>query len=270
MELAHDVVRLGFVGLGEAAGAIAAGLPGPAAQVYAFDARADDATVRERATAGGVALVSTPAELAQRCEVVIALTSGASAVTVAEELAGALRPEHVYADWNSASPDTKRRVAAVVEPSGARFADGAVMAAVPAHGHRVPVLLSGGGAEELRCRCAGLGMNLRVIGAEPGQAAAVKMLRSLIVKGLESLVVECVAAADHYGVTDEVLLSLDGTPDTSDWRALSAYLHSRVREHGGRRAVELDEVARTVSAAGVEPWLAEAAARRMRWAAETS
>ncbi|SDT20242.1 NAD(P)-dependent oxidoreductase [Jiangella sp. DSM 45060] len=270
MELARDIVRLGFVGLGEAAGAIAAGLSGSAARLYAFDARAGDATVRERAAAGGVTLVADPAELAARSDVVIGLTSGSSAVAVAEVLAGALRPGHVYADWNSASPDTKRRVAAAVEPSGARFADGAVMAAVPAHGHRVPVLLSGAGAEELRRRCAGLGMNLRVIGAEPGQAAAVKMLRSLIVKGLESLVVECTVAAGHYGVVDEVLRSLDGTPDTSDWRALSAYLHSRVREHGARRASELDEVARTVSAAGLEPWLAEAAARRMRWAAETS
>ncbi|SEE70030.1 NAD(P)-dependent oxidoreductase [Jiangella alba] len=270
MELAHDVVRMGFVGLGEAAGAIAAGLPAAAVHVYAFDARADDARVRERAAAGGVTLVRTPADLAARCDVVIGLTSGSTAVTVAEELAGALQPGHVYADWNSASPDTKRRVAAVVEPSGARFADGAVMAAVPAHGHRVPVLLSGGGADELLRRCAGLGMNLRVIGAEPGQAAAVKMLRSLIVKGLESLVVECAVAAGHYGVADEVLRSLDGTPDTSDWGALSAYVHARVREHGARRASELDEVARTVSAAGLEPWLAEAAARRMRWVAETS
>ncbi|WP_198664035.1 DUF1932 domain-containing protein [Jiangella endophytica] len=270
MEFAHDVVRWGFVGLGEAAGAIAAGLSASAVGLYAFDVRSGDAAVRRRAAAGDVTLVGTMAELAARCDILIALTSGSSAVAVAEEITGELRPGHLYADWNSAGPDTKRRVAAVVEPTGARFADGAVMAAVPAHGHRVPVLLSGGGAGDLRRHGERLGMNLRVIGAEPGQAAAVKMLRSLVVKGLESLVVECVTAAEHYGVTGEVLSSLDGTPDTSDWQALSAYLRSRVREHGRRRAAELDEVAKTLSAAGVEPWLAEAAARRMRWAAETS
>lgn len=270
MELAHDVVRLGFVGMGEAAGAIAAGLPASAVALCAFDARPGDQAVRERAAAGGVTLVATPAELAERSDVILALTSGSSAVAVAEGLAGELRPEHVYADWNSASPHTKRRVAAVVEPTGARFADGAVMAAVAAHGHRVPVLLSGGGAGELRRRGERLGMDLRVVGPEPGQAAAIKMLRSLIVKGLESLVVECTAAAEYYGVEDEVLRSLEGTPDTSDWRALSAYLQARVRAHGRRRAGELDEVARTLADAGVEPWLAEAAARRMRWAAETS
>jgi 3-hydroxyisobutyrate dehydrogenase-like beta-hydroxyacid dehydrogenase len=254
--------RLGVLGLGEAGLAVATGVHWEGGVAVAgFDVRRDDPELRERAR--DLALVGSARELAESSDVLLVLTSGSSAVTVATELAPWLRPGQVYADWNSASPQTMREVAAVVQPTGALFADGAVMAAVPPHGHRVPVLLSGPGAGAMAERTAGFGLRLEVIGDQPGQAAAVKMLRSLLVKGIEALVIECLLGAEHYGVRDRVLASMAGTPDTSDWEALAGYAVGRVSAHGARRAAELYEVAETLAAADVEPWLATAAARRL-------
>ena len=262
-------MSLGLIGLGEAGTSIAAGLHDEHEyKTPVFDLRRDEPDVRAAAERVGAVLVGSLADLAARADLVIALTGSASAVAVAGEMARALSPEHVYADWSSTSPQTKQLVAASVAPSRAAFADGAIMAAVPPHRHRVPVLLSGAGAAELVRRAEPYGMHLEVIGPEPGQAAAAKMIRSLVVKGMEALVLESMLAAEAYGVGDQVLASLDGTPDTSDWRRLADYVVERASSHGHRRAAELREVSASLLAVGVAPGLADAAERRMQWFAD--
>lgn len=259
-------VRIGLVGLGEAGAAIAEGLTSSSGtSVTAFDARGEDPAVQQRAATAGVHLVPDLAALAGESRVVICLTSAKVAVPVAKQIAPFLGDQHLYADWNSASPAVKREVADVVGTSGARFIDGAVMGAVPPLRHRVPVLLSGDGAQELDTALAGLGMDLEVLGPEPGQASAVKMLRSLLVKGLEALLLECAAGAHAFGVTGRVLESMNGALPTEDWPALAAYLLERTSTHGERRAEELRQVARTLETVGIAPLLAEAGAERLQW-----
>jgi 3-hydroxyisobutyrate dehydrogenase-like beta-hydroxyacid dehydrogenase len=257
--------RVGLIGIGEAGAAIGGGLTAAGHQVLGYDTVP---AAEQRAAGAGVELVPSLAALAAGCDVLVCLTNAKAAVSVAAQLVPALTARHLYADWNSASPEVKQRVAETVSPSGARFVDGAVMAAVPPKRHRVPVLLSGAGAADLHAFGERIGLNTEVLGDEPGQASAVKMFRSLLVKGLESLILECALGAHAHGVTDRVLDSMAGSLPMHDWHELATYLMTRSVTHAERRASELSEVGDTLDAAGVEPLLARAGAARLRWLAE--
>jgi len=182
---------------------------------------------------------------------------------VAQACAPALRAGQLFLDINSVSPATKRGNAAIVERAGADYVEAAVMAPVPPQRLAVAMLLGGRRAEELAAALRGLGMNATAIAAEVGIASAVKMCRSILIKGLEALTLESLLAARHFGVETQVLASLERTFPSMGWTgALPDYLVSRVAEHGRRRAAEMREVARTLEDAGFEPLMAAATARR--------
>ena len=142
------------------------------------------------------------------------------------------------------------------------------MAPVPPHGHRVPILLGGGGAPDFAAEMARWGMCLQILDTAVGQAAAVKMFRSIVVKGLEALLFECVLGASRYGAEKRVFDSLGETFPGIDWDKLANYMVGRVVVHGERRAREMEEVAATLRSLGIEPIMAQAAARRQNWAAQ--
>lgn len=260
--------RVGIVGFGEAGAAIGAGLAEQGVPVTAYDLRfdgPDGRALRAAADRSGVAVAADIGSLASRAEVVLCLVTSAAAVAVAEALAPQLRPDHLVADLNSTSPELVRRVFDVIRPTGAAFVDVAVMAAVPPHRHRVPMLASGPGAARLAT--LDIGLQVEVLDGDPGAASAVKLLRSLLIKGLEALLLEFAVAAVPLGGADRVLQSIKGTLPT-DWKELADYLLGRTARHGRRRSAELAQVAEMLRDVGVEPWLADAGARRLRWAAE--
>jgi 3-hydroxyisobutyrate dehydrogenase-like beta-hydroxyacid dehydrogenase len=260
---------IGVIGLGEAGAAIAAGLQETGqAKVVGFDVRLDVPAVRERAERSGIGLATSLADLAASTDVILCLTHASTALSVAESIAEHLTDEHVYSDWNSGGPKLKEDVARVVTATGAGFVDGAVMAAVPGPRHEVPVLLSGAAAARFVAVTAGLGMNLEVVGERPGQASAVKMLRSLLVKGLEAVILECLVAARRYGAEERVLSSMNGSLPMNDWSELASYLTTRTYLHSRRRAEELGQVAATLREAGVEPMVAAGCERRLLWMAD--
>jgi 3-hydroxyisobutyrate dehydrogenase-like beta-hydroxyacid dehydrogenase len=150
---------------------------------------------------------------------------------------------------------------------GSRFVEAAVMAPVPPYGHQVPMLLGGVDAVRFSEMLSPLGMRFEIVSDQIGAAVAVKMCRSVIVKGLEALLFECVLGATHYGADERVFASLEESYPGMNWRKLAGYAMSRVIEHGERRARELEEVAATFRAAGIEPTMAEAIARRQDWGA---
>lgn len=156
----------------------------------------------------------------------------------------------------------------MVSSSGAQFIEVAVMAPVSPYGHLVPMLLNGPGAGAFVDAMAPFGMRLDVLPSSPiGSAAAVKMCRSIVVKGLEALMLECVLAATRFGANDLVFASLDESFPGLDWKQLAGYMIGRVVVHGERRAREMEEVAGTLRAIGIDPIMAEAAARRQAWGA---
>jgi 3-hydroxyisobutyrate dehydrogenase-like beta-hydroxyacid dehydrogenase len=175
---------------------------------------------------------------------------------------------HVYADLNSVSPDVKRRIADVISTTGAAFVEAAVMAPVGPYGQKVPMLLGGPGAQAFAQTLEPFGMRLQILpGAGVGTAAAVKMCRSVVVKGLEALLTECVLGASEYGATEHVFASLQESYPGVDWKKLADYNINRLVVHGERRAREMEEVAETLQDAGVEPIMAAATARRQDWSA---
>lgn len=252
---------LGIIGLGEAGAAIATGLVEQGVAVTGFDARFADPAAP--GAPEGVRPAPSLGALIEASDIVLCLTSAKAAAPIAAGAAAHLRPGQLYSDWNSAGPALKRSLATTVEAAGARFVDGAVLAAVPPERHAVPVLLSGPAAAELAAELTGLGMNMEVVGTEPGQASAIKMFRSLLVKGLESLLLEFAAGAERYGVTGRVLDSLNGSLPIEDWPELARYLMERSVRHGDRRAEELRQVAATLRECGVAPLVAGGAAERL-------
>jgi 3-hydroxyisobutyrate dehydrogenase-like beta-hydroxyacid dehydrogenase len=205
--------------------------------------------------------------LAEAADVIFSTVTSSSALDAARQTAPFLTSRHVYADLNSISPDLKRDVDAVVGATGASFVEAAVMAPVSPYGHGVPMLIGGPAAARFVEMMAPLGMRLEAIDGPVGTAAAVKMCRSIVVKGIEALLAECVLGASQYGADDRVFASLQETWPGIDWKQLADYTMGRLVVHGERRAREMEEVAETLRAIGVDPIMAEATARRQQWSA---
>lgn len=266
-------VSVGFVGFGEAGFTIGSGLASAVTTpVVAYDIATSAADrgplIRERAGRAGVALVASSEELARSADIILCTVTCSEALAAARQTAPYLTGRHLYADLNSVSPALKREVASVIEATGAAFVEAAVMAPVQPYGHAVPMLIGGAAARQFVDLMAPLGMRLEPLDGPIGKAAAVKMCRSIVVKGLEALLVECVLAATRYDADEQVFASLQETWPGIDWRKLADYTTGRMVVHGERRAREMEEVAETLKAIGIEPMMAEATARRQDWSAQ--
>ncbi len=263
--------RLGLIGYGEVGGIFCAGLKAQVDSVHAWDLKLADAAsaapLRERAARDGVVLCDSAAALCAAADLVISAVTASNTVAVAREAASHLRPGTVFLDLNSASPGAKREAAGLIEAAGGHYVEAGVMTSVPPYGIRVPMLLGGPHAEGLAQRLRAFGMDASAVSPELGVASAIKMCRSVMIKGLEALVIESYTAARAYGVEDYVLPTLQETFPSIDWTEQGRYFYSRVVQHGRRRAEEMREVANTVREAGFEPWMAAATAEKQDWVA---
>jgi 3-hydroxyisobutyrate dehydrogenase-like beta-hydroxyacid dehydrogenase len=267
---ASTALRIGLVGYGEVGRILTAALvERGVAWVGTWDRlfrdpEAGDA-LRAQAARAQVVPATSLAALLERVDVVISAVTASQAVAVAREAVPALRRGTWFVDLNSASPGAKREMSELIDAAGGRFVESAVMTSVPPYGIRVPMLLGGRDATALRDLLAPLGFAMEVAADRIGVASAIKMCRSVMIKGLEALVTESFTAARAYGVEAQVLASLRETFPTLDWEQLGSYLVSRSALHGQRRAEEMREVAVTVREAGLEPWMATATAERQDW-----
>jgi 3-hydroxyisobutyrate dehydrogenase-like beta-hydroxyacid dehydrogenase len=207
-------------------------------------------------------------ELCERSDLVISAVTASNTLSVAQEAAQHLGAGSVFLDLNSASPGTKQQAAAVVDAAGADYVEAGVMTSVPPYGIRVPMLLGGRQAAALAQLLNAWGMDTKAVSENLGVASAIKMCRSVMIKGLEAMVIESFTAARAHGVEDAVIASLRETFPGIDWEKQAAYFFQRVIEHGRRRAEEMREVAVTVREAGLEPWSAAGTAERQAWMAD--
>jgi 3-hydroxyisobutyrate dehydrogenase-like beta-hydroxyacid dehydrogenase len=259
----------GFVGFGEAGSRIASGLrDAGAGEIFAYDI-SDNEKIRGRAAQANVGLAGSNAELAERCSIIFSTVTASSALVAARQNLPHLSTRHTYIDCNSVSPAAKREIAEVIQTGAARFIEAAVMAPVPKpKGQSVPMLITGTGAGELAQSLAAFGFVMEALDAPFGTAAAIKMCRSIVVKGLEAILFECVLGASTFGAEDRVWASLRQSFPGVDWKKLADYMVNRVVVHGERRAREMDEVSATLRSIGVEPIMSEASARRQDWGAQ--
>ncbi|MBO0906048.1 NAD(P)-dependent oxidoreductase [Jiella sp. MQZ13P-4] len=266
--MAVDGEAIALIGYGEAAAAITGGWPLPRKAFRAYDVKTREPVTAEamwaRYEAAGIAGCGEIAEAIGAARLVLSLVTADRAVEAAGAGAPHLTPGALFIDGNSCSPASKSEAARLVEAAGGRYVDMAIMAPVHPKGHRVPVLLAGPHAEDALAVLTALDMDATLAGPEVGQASAIKMLRSVMVKGFEALTAECLLAARRAGVEDAVLASLQASDPGTDWRARSAYNLERMMVHGVRRAAEMEEVGKTVAALGLPPRMSAAIAAWQR------
>jgi 3-hydroxyisobutyrate dehydrogenase-like beta-hydroxyacid dehydrogenase len=256
---------IAFIGFGEAGRAFAeslrqAGVAELAAYDVLFDTEGMDGPTARAAQQRGVSAAVNPAEAVAGAEWVISAVTASSSLEAARRAAPHLRPAHVFIDINSVSPGAKRASAEAVTASGAAYLDMAVMGPVHPRGHRTPVLIAGHKAEALHPALARSGFNCEVVGRMPGEATAIKMVRSVFMKGLEAAMVEMLLAARRAGCAERVLTSLADTYPGLDWESFPRYELERVSRHGVRRAAEMRESAATLEELGLSGAFASAVA----------
>jgi 3-hydroxyisobutyrate dehydrogenase-like beta-hydroxyacid dehydrogenase len=199
---------------------------------------------------------------------ILSAVTASSTLAVAHEAARHLRAGSVFLDLNSASPGTKQQCAALIEQAGAHYVEAGVMTSVPPYGIKVPMLLGGARASALATALNTWQLDATAVSDKLGIASAIKMCRSVMIKGLEALVIESYTTARAYGVEDYVLPTLQETYPGIDWQEQGAYLFSRVVQHGKRRAEEMREAANTVRESGSPPLMAAAIADKQQWVAD--
>lgn len=265
---------IAFIGFGEVGQTFARGLVTRAdIKVAAYDILFETpagAHILAKADEIGVAHHVTAEDAARAADVVFSAVTAAQAEAVAAGAAAFLRPGQIFLDINSAAPSTKQRAAKHVAAAGAHYVEGAVMAPVQKPGITVQILAGGPHAEETALLLNRLGMNLTAVSHEYGRASAMKLCRSIMIKGIEALMVDCTTACESWGVKTPVFDSLAATFPSIDWYRLSTDMRERVATHGVRRAAEMREAGDMLAALGTNPDLALAVAAAQQRGARRS
>jgi len=268
--------KLAVIGFGEAGRAFASGWARPEGmRLFAYDPKSVDpathASFEAAAGAADVTLAPSNGDAVETAGAIFCLVTADRAHEAARQTAAHIAPGAFFFDCNSCSPATKAASAKVIEQAGGRYVDVAVMAPVHPKRHETPILLSGPAAEAAVPFLSGLGMLPRVAGGRVGEASSIKMLRSVMIKGLEALTAEAMLAARKAGVEAAVIASLQASDPGIDWENRSAYNLERMMVHGERRAAEMREVAATLRELGlpdrmssaIVDWQAEIAALKL-------
>ncbi len=256
--------HIAFIGFGEVGQTFARDLlKQPDVHVSAFDVlhgQVAGAGLAAQACTLGVAMALTEAAAVEGASIIISAVTASRAEAVAEAASRHLKAGQIFLDVNSAAPTTKQRAARHVVASGATYVECAVMAPVLKPGLAVPILAGGPEAASVAAIMNALGMNLTPVATAYGRASAMKLCRSIMIKGLEALIVDCAAACAQWDVREPVFSSLAETFPSIDWHALADNMGERVATHGVRRSEEMWEAAEMLAALGLNPGLAEAVA----------
>ena len=263
----RNTPRISFIGFGEAGQAIASGLRETGIErIAAWDIlfpEAEGARLKAAAQTMGVRMASSAADAVRETDVIISAVTAASSVDAARSVASHLVGNPYYLDINSVSPGRKQETAQLLG-EGARYIDVAVIAPIHPARHRTPLLISGPHAEQMSPLLRELDMQFTVVSPQTGSAAAIKMIRSVMIKGIEALTLECFLAASRAGVLEEVTASLENNYPTLDWTKIAEYNLERMASHGERRAAEMEESAATLRELGLEPLMVDSTVKRQR------
>jgi 3-hydroxyisobutyrate dehydrogenase-like beta-hydroxyacid dehydrogenase len=256
-----------FIGFGEAGQALASGFRDAGVErMAAWDILFLQRAGKRLLGAGeaiGVRCAASAAEAVRGADIVVSAVTAAASVEAARSIEPHLAGQPFVLDINSVSPARKQETAKLLGET-ARYVDVAVIAAIHPARHQTPMLLAGPHAEAVMPLLSALGMRVSVAGRETGAAAAIKMVRSVMIKGIEALTFECFLAAARAGVVDEVAASLKNNYPGLDWAKVIPYNLERMASHGERRAAEMEEVAETLRELGVEPLMTMATVKRQR------
>jgi 3-hydroxyisobutyrate dehydrogenase-like beta-hydroxyacid dehydrogenase len=252
---------IGIIGFGEAGATFAK------AASWQERARVFDIAKSRLATMTGLGVMPCRdmGEAVTGAAIVLSLVTGDQALQVARECAGLIAPEALFCDMNSIAPGTKREAARAFADAGRRYVDVAVMAPVDPARMAVPLNISGPDAQEAESRLRDAGFTrTTVVGDAIGRASAIKLVRSVMVKGLEALTAEMMLAAHAEDVAEAVLASLDASEKTISWATRADYNLDRMLVHGRRRAAEMAEAAQMLRDLGIDPLMTQGTVTRQQ------
>src|SRR3569623_607746 len=263
----RNTPRISFIGFGEAGQAMASGLrEGGLDQVSAWDIlfpQAEGAKLKAAGDKMGVRLATSAADAVAGADMVIAAVTAASSLEAAQSVAPHLAGNPYYLAINSVSPGRKQATEKLLAGK-ARYVDVAVIAPIHPKRHKTPLLIAGPYADGIAPLLQEMEMTLKVVSPDTGKAAAIKMIRSVMIKGMEALPLECFLAAERAGLVDEVAKSMQNNYPTLAFGKMADYNIERMASHGERRAAEMEESCVTLRALGVDPAMTEGTVRRQR------
>ncbi len=256
-------VKLGFIGFGEVAFEMSKGFGTEGIKgIVAFDPMADDPTygplVHERAKIADVTLLSAPADVIRAADVIIAATPGSKALQAAAAVRPFIGGSKIYADVSTSSPPIKQQIAELLKPTGAGFVDGGLMGALTIKQHKVPTLVSGSGTDRFIELMAPFHMSLQKVSDRAGDAIAIKLVRSVYMKGIASLQTEMLEAASMLKVEDKVLASISDMLDASSFVNTMNFLVTASAVHAERQAHEMSDCVAMLKDIGIDPIMTEA------------
>lgn len=266
-------MKLGFIGFGEVAYEMSRGFKAEGLQgTIAYDPMRDDdrfgTLVRERAKTADVTLMDTPGAVITAADIIIAAVPGSRALEVAETIIGNLNQHKIYADVSTSSPTTKQKIGTLITPTGAGFVDGALMGGLTLKQHKVPTLVSGSGASKFMEMMNPYHMSLEKVSDKAGDAIAVKLVRSIYMKGVASLEVEMLEAAAKLKVEDLVLNSISKTLDGDPFVKMMNFLVTASAIHAERQTHEMKDCMLMLKDLGIMPIMTEATMQRLNWLAD--
>jgi 3-hydroxyisobutyrate dehydrogenase-like beta-hydroxyacid dehydrogenase len=263
----RNTPRISFIGFGEAGQAIASGLrESGVEQIAAWDilfASAEGAKLKAAGEKAGVHLAHSAAGAVANADIIVSAVTAASSYDAAESVAPHLSGCPYYLDINSVSPGKKQATAKLLD-GRARYVDVAVIAAIHPKRHKTPLLISGPHAESAAPLLQEMDMQLRIVDGGVGAAAAIKMIRSVMIKGIEALTLECFLAAHRAGIVDAVADSMKNNYPGIDFKQVADYNLERMANHGERRAAEMEESCATLRELGLDPAMTESTVKRQR------
>jgi 3-hydroxyisobutyrate dehydrogenase-like beta-hydroxyacid dehydrogenase len=264
----HNTPHLCFIGFGEAGQAIASGLRDTGIEsIAAWDIlfpNGEGAKLKQAGEKMGARIATSAADAVRGSDIVISAVTAASSLEAARSVEPHLSGNPYFLDLNSVSPGRKKDTEKLLGAK-ARYVDVAILAPIHPKRHQTPVLLAGPHAETVMPLLIDeLEMRGAIAGNEVGHAAGLKMIRSVMIKGIEALSLECFLAARRAGIVDEVAASLKNNYPTLDWSKIKDYNIERMASHGVRRADEMDQVAETLRELGIDPLMATATSTRQR------
>ena len=259
--------RIAFIGFGEAGQAIASGLRDEGvAEIAAWDIlfpKLEGEKLKAAGAKAGIRLASSAADAVTGSDIVISAVTAASSIEAAQSVVRHLSGNPYYLDINSVSPGRKLATEKVLGGK-ARYVDVAVIAPIHPNRHQTPLLIAGPHAGAVAPLLAEMGMQLNVVSDETGKAAAIKMIRSVMIKGIEALTYECFLAAERAGLLEDVTASLKNNYPGIDWKETTTYNLERMASHGERRAAEMEESAATLRELGLNPLMTEGTVAHQR------
>ncbi len=266
-------MKIGFIGFGGAAYGLAKGLRQEGlTEMYYFDSLWETPpncdVILRHATETDTVFKESIKALIEEVEIVISCVTGSVALPVARQASSYLEKRHLFVDVNTASPKTMEAVGNAVRESGAGFADVAMLGGIPAFLHRVPSLASGNGAKRFKKAMDPYGMDITVVGEIPGQASAIKMFRSVFMKGFLALLMEMLNGTHRYGVDSVVLESIAKTMEKKSFLETVRMQMGKGVINAERMSHEMEEVIETYTEMALPSVMSSATREKLEWCSQ--